>query len=140
MRKGNIALLLGGTVVAAVILLVLLNSIVTPMTDYTGEGGELMNLTGLGYLHPSAPQFDNVEVYNDTNCTTNQLVENNDFIVDKPYNGAMSGGAESVSGGTLGGNTLDTGNDGVVEITNSEKVAQMSGNFTIIGWVNPSNL
>ena len=85
MEKGNIAAFVIVSVIGALVGLIVLAGIITPLTSYTDTDGELMNLTGNGYLAPSITPLTGVEVFNDTNCTDNKLVENSDYLIDKPY-------------------------------------------------------
>lgn len=137
MEKGFMAAFIVVLVIGAVIGLVMLTDIVKPLTHYTDTSGELMNLTGNGYLKPSTTAIDSVAVFNDTNCTSNQLVENSDYMIDLPYNGDITG-AEPTTGPVGSALEFGDGDSVVMEETNSK--ANLEGDLTIIGWVKPTNL
>ena len=133
MKKGNVAAFLVVTVIAAVIGVVVLAGIIEPLTSYTDTTSELMNLTGNGYLKPNISPLSGVAVYNDTNCTDNKLVENIDYLIDRPYNGDITGATPS-----NGGLSFVDGDKVVVPITGTK--ADLTGNITIIGFVKPIKL
>ena len=128
MEKGNIGVIVAGVAMVAVILLVLLSNLTEPMTKYTDSDSSLMNITGQGYTSPPVAQFDTIHIFNDTNCTTNELTEGTDYVVDTPYNGQLNGAVAQ------GGNVEFTDGDSMVVPLTSDK-ADLNNNLTIIGVV-----
>ena len=137
MKRGFVPAMMVIGVITALIGLVVLTGIIEPMTTYSPTEGELMNLTGDGYLTPSISQFDSVRVFNNTDCVSDELVELTDYLVDTPYNGGMNN-IQPVTGSVGNAITLEEGSYVVMETTTTK--ADLTGNLTIIGWVNPQDI
>lgn len=137
MKKGlidpRIAVVL---LITAVIGIVVLDSFVAPITGLSGQS-ELMNLTVEEYKAPLRQPITDVIVYNNTDCMTDVLIENVDYIVDTPFNGNITG-AGAVSGPI--GNALEFSKLDSVVMEETTIKGSLTENITIIGWVKPKNI
>lgn len=128
----KIALIL---LLTAILAIIILDSVIAPITQ-ASDFTEFPNLTSVFFTPLNNQPAGQVRVFNDTACSAQELTNGVDFIIDKPFNGAISGA--SVIPAPLG-NGLQFSDGNSVEITTSGSI-DFTGNHTIIGWVKPTGL
>lgn len=137
MEKGYAPAMFVIMLIGVVVMLVVLGGITKPLTTYTAPSYTLANLTGLGYLGIPQPDHSGLKVYNDTNCSTNLLSPNTDYVIDVPYNGDITG-ATPITGPN--GNAISFAENDTVVMHGTGAVADITGDITIIGWVKPKGV
>lgn len=134
--KGNAGIVaIFGIVLGSLLLLMVLTQIVDPLTQFQPAGGQLANLTGYGYIDLPEIPANNINVYNNTDCVTDQLNYSDDFMVDAPYDGYISLDDDTFVAG-IHGLAVNFSRDGdYVAVPNTPNI---NGDFTLTGWIKPS--